>query len=186
MWKLTSIFIFLSLAVGIWLISELTGLSSGAVMASEKGDVAVSSAETLQESNQEKNKLIAKRESELEKRELGVSEKERVLASQIDRYEQVIHDLKSKLNETSAVENSRVDTFRHIYEKMDPKKASNVLSEMDLGVAAQIIGGMKQDRAAEILNHMGQEKARLITEKFLGKPIRSSTPKVNEANAGSP
>jgi flagellar motility protein MotE (MotC chaperone) len=183
-WRLTSVFVVLSCVLAGWLIFELAGFNNSDVMASDKKE-AEAPADPVQRSLQEKNDLLNRREAEVAKRELAVTEKEKVLDNQIGRYERVIHDLKAQLADSERMQDNRADSIRRMYEKMEPKKAAQILEQMDLGIAASIVGGMKQDKAAEVMDHMSKERARSITEKYLSRLKVSSKVKVNEGSGAS-
>lgn len=192
MWRLTSLFVFLSMLVSIWLLAELGVFSSAPVMASEKAEhPAAASSETSIDEYQktliEKNKLLEKRETELNKRETSVAEKEKLVSQQLNRYEGIIQELKTKLAELETTKASQAESFRQIYEKMDPKKAARILDDLELGLTSQIIAGMKQEKAAEILGQMSKEKARQVTERYLSRLSKQvSTTKVgDQANSNN-
>jgi flagellar motility protein MotE (MotC chaperone) len=76
-------------------------------------------------------------------------------------------ELKRVRAEMKKVKDTRAESYKNIYEQMDPKRAAKILDELDINLAAQILGDMKQEQAAQILGKMSPERARVITEKPL-------------------
>jgi len=181
----------MTLFVCLWLAYELDAFSTKEVIASEKPESTSVGNESaaiasLHKSLQMKERELKQKEEALGRQERALAEKEKILAQQMDRYEKIIRELKNKAGELEGIKDARLESFRTVYEKMDPKKASKILEEMDVGMAAGIIGGMKGDRAAEILSNMSSEKARMVTERYVGKRTGASvSTKVNEGSSVS-
>jgi len=176
MWRLVFIIISSTLLVTCWLGYELGLILPNQVHASDKPDAL----ESLQQSIQEKEKSLETREEALTHREQMLADKEKILAEQIDRYEKVIVELRSKVAVSDSAKEAKVSSFRKVYEKIEPKKSAKILDEMEIGLASQIIGGMQGDKAAELLGQMSPERARVLTEKIIGSKRVPSSSKPGE------
>lgn len=171
MWKIYTI---LSLAILLafgWMCAELRVFELIPVEASDtKG------SQVTTKPSDEFRKLLESREKDLKKREDQVlrkhqenEDKEKFLTQQIARYEKIIQDLTGRVSELENLRADKADTFRGVFEKMEPKKASKILEDMDSKMAASVVASLKRDRAGEILSEMSPEKARAITEFILGQ-----------------
>ncbi len=174
MWRLVTIIITSTLLVTCWLGYELGLVLPNQVQAADKPD----SLESLQQSIEEKQRAFESREEALSHREQVLVDKEKLLNAQIDRYEKVISELRSRVSDSDTAKEAKLGSFRKVYEQMEPKKSAKILNEMELGLATQIISGMIGARAAEILGMMAPERARLLTERILGnrRVVSSSRP----------
>ncbi len=89
-------------------------------------------------------------------------------------------ELKAKEAMIAKIKDNRAETYRSLYEKMEPKQAAKILNDLDINLAGQILGGMKNDKAAEILAKMTSERAKLLTERAVPKRAVASKPKFSE------
>ena len=123
------------------------------------------------------------RETELNRREelvrpaeQGIKDREAIIKEQLGKYEATLAKLRGEIKNLEKTREDKVDSFREVYAKMEPKKAARILDDMEASLASRILGGLKQQQAAEILGKMDPEKARRITKRFLtldGQPSRS-------------
>jgi flagellar motility protein MotE (MotC chaperone) len=174
MWRLLCFsFLLLSLATVGWLSHELDLFASSSDPAAAK---AQGSVEAISKQLDDRAKALDKREADLKKRERELGEKQGVMTTQIARYEKEIESQRARLKHLETLEDTRTEEFRHVYERMDPKKAAKILGDLDVGMAGRIISGMKQEHAAEILSEMASYKARLITEKILSNRKLANVP----------
>ena len=177
--RLSFIFAVLSIGVAYWLSQEIGILGYTPAKAAE-GE-ASEGIESLNHSLQERTKQLEEKEGELNRRERSVLDKETVFQQQILRYEKIISEQKQKILSLEALNNSKVEGFRNLYEKMDPKKVAAILDEMDPVLVSEILGEMRTQVSVEILQKLPVKKARLLTEKYLSKRLPASkAAKVNE------
>jgi flagellar motility protein MotE (MotC chaperone) len=183
MWKVFTLCIALSIGLVLWLGYEVGAVfprveaAETAPATKEAGDKSVASA--VEQAYQERDKALKQRQENLDRREQMLMEKDKILSTQVERYEKIISEYKSRLVEQDAERKSRTDSARQVYEKMEPKRAAKILEQMDLSVATSLIIGMRGEKAAGILSLMSPERARNITERYLGRKIASS--KLNES-----
>ena len=85
----------------------------------------------------EREKAMTEREAEVTRRERAVKDKETVLAGQTSRYEKIIADLQKKVGELDALNDEKIEAYRKLYEKMEPKKTASLLEELDPFMAGQ-------------------------------------------------
>lgn len=179
MFKLSALFISLSLALTLFLSYELGLLGFTPVAASEGEPPAAAETgegiESLNRSLQERTKQLEDKEAELTRRERSVRDKEVVFAQQLDRYEKIIQELKTKVAKLEAMNLAKVDAYRKLYEKMEPKKVAAIFEEMDPYLVSEILVAMKSQTSVDIMAKMPTAKVRLLTEKFLIKRLPAST-----------
>jgi flagellar motility protein MotE (MotC chaperone) len=179
-WRVVSLVSFFSALIVLWLFYELGMFSYTKTMAAdEKGQLTAESLDSLNKMLQEKSKSLTDKEEQLQRKEQTLAEKEKFLFDQLNRYEKVIQNLKTKLSELETKKDDRMSSFRSIYEKMESKKASKILDQMDTQLAAKILAGMRQEKAADIMGKMSQDKAKVITERYLSS-IQNISSLVNE------
>lgn len=171
MWKIYTILSLAILLVFGWMCAELRVFELIPVEASETKGAQVTSPPV-----EDYRKVLEQREKELKKREDLVlrkaqenDDKEKFLTQQIARYEKIIQELTGRVSELETLRSDKADSFRGVFEKMEPKKASKILEDMDAKMAGAIVAGLKRDRAGEILSEMPPDKARAITEFILGQ-----------------
>lgn len=112
---------------------------------------------------------------ELARREREVADKQAIFAVEAGRYEKMIQSLQKKVSDLDALNSSKAEGFRQLYEKMDTKKVASILEEIEPPLAGEILGAMKPNKAAEIMSKMSNARVRLITEKFLLKRLTASS-----------
>lgn len=149
---------------------------SAAALSAETGDL-----ETLAKALQAKQAEIGRREAELARRESELSERERVLAARVSRYEKAIADMSRRLREAQKIQGEAATNVRGIYERMEPKRAAQVLNGMESGLAAAILGTMRKEQAAAILGLMTPAKARRVTELQFKDAERAPSTSVTDA-----
>jgi len=172
MLKVSLFFVALSLGVTYWLGQELGVMGYTPAVASEGGENE--GIESLAKSIQERTKQVEEKEGEINRRERSVQDKEIVFQQQIDRYEKIIQEQKKKIASLEALNNSKVEGFRRLYEKMEPKKVAQILEEMEPELVAELLGEMRAQISVEILGKLSTKKARLLTEKYLSKRLPAS------------
>jgi len=178
--KLSFFFGLLSLGVAYWLSQEMGILGYTPAMASDEEQQS-EGIQSLSKSLSERAKALEEKEGEITRRERSVQDKETVFQQQISRYEKVIQEQKQKILSLGALNDSKVDGFRKLYEKMDAKKVAAIFEEMDPALVSEIMGEMRTQTSVEILGKLSIKKARLLTEKYLSKRLPASkAAKVNE------
>jgi len=173
MLKVSLFFVALSIGVAYWLAQEMGVLGYTPAVASE-GSETHEGIESLAKSIQERTKLLEEKEGEINRRERSVQDKETVFQQQIERYEKIIQEQKKKIASLEALNNSKVEGFRRLYEKMEPKKVAQILEEMEPELVAELLGEMRAQVSVEILGKLSTKKARLLTEKYLSKRLPAS------------
>lgn len=134
---------------------------------------------TLRRSLTAKETELSGREADLSRREAQLQEREKILSGQVARYERAIADISKKLKEAQKVQGETADNVSRVYERMEPKRAAQVLNGMEVALASAILSSMKRDQAAAILGLMSPAKARRVTEMQL-KGIEHRSPATPE------
>ena len=171
MWKIFALLTLSIATVFAWMCAELGFFGSMPVYAKEQ-QVEVGTEVRKNFDNREKG--LRQREEIISRKEREVSDREKLLAQQISRYEKVIQELTGRVGELENLRADKADSFRGVFEKMESKKASKILEEMDPKVAGAVVSSLKKDKAGDILSAMAPEKARAIAEFVLGKRAPSS------------
>lgn len=171
-------FACLSTFVALWLSHSLGLLRYTQSSASDEG--VSEGIESLHRSLGERTRALDLKESELTRRERTIADKEAVFAQQVDRYEKRISELKGRVARLEATNSAKVEGYRKLYEKMDPKKSAVIFEEMDPELVAEILGEMRSQISVEILSRLPPKKVRLLTEKYLIKRLPTSSKNKDE------
>jgi flagellar motility protein MotE (MotC chaperone) len=106
---------------------------------------------------EERDKVISKRELELEVFEKKLTEKWSAL--------QIIQEeVKRQLAQLDKGETAKEQSLSKVYENMKPKDAARIFDSLDLSVVLQIISHMKEKKLSEIMGFVSTERARDITQ----------------------
>ena len=131
---------------------------------------------TLFEKLQAQQQELEAKTQALVRREQQLAEREALVKTQLTRYEETLTSLRAEVDSLRGLKNAKLDEFRKVYSKMEPKKAARILDDIDTDLAGQIISSLKESQSAEILGQMDPEKARRITARFLtGRSFSQTT-----------
>ena len=147
-----------SISLMVFLFVELSQANDSSENSSDIG--------SIQKQLVEKKKDLEEKEKQLADKEQILSNKEKVLQDQVKNYERAMEKMKERVAELEEVKKNNLTALKNLYEKMESKKAANVLGDMSPVVSSRILASLKSDRAAEILGRMEVEKARKITERL--------------------
>jgi flagellar motility protein MotE (MotC chaperone) len=116
---------------------------------------------------------LSNRRKELDTREDGIAEKEKLIgiaASQVEEklaqlklLEESIQKLLAQYNEK---EDMKIQSLVRIYQSMKPADAAKIFDELDMDILLQVINKMKESNAAPIIASMNPEKAKDLTIKI--------------------
>lgn len=191
MLRLSALFMTLSIFTTLFLSYELglLGFTRGVASegpettTSESGaEVGADGIESLNRSLSERAKVLDEKEADITRRERTLKDKEVVFSQQLDRYEKIIQELKTKIAKLESLNVSKVEAYQKLYEKMDPKKVAQIFEEMDPYLVSEILIALKPQTSVEILAKMPNKHVRLLTEKFLIKRM----PAANSLKASTP
>ncbi|HCU06941.1 MAG TPA: hypothetical protein DIC42_05125 [Holosporales bacterium] len=105
----------------------------------------------------EREKVISKRELELELFEKKLTEK-------WDALQIIQEEVKRQLGQLDKGEIAKEQSLSKLYENMKPKDAARIFDSLDLSVVMKIITHMKEKKLSEIMGFVSTERARDITQ----------------------
>lgn len=115
-------------------------------------------------------KDLAKRRSQLDKKEKEIAVREALLSAAERELDQKLRELTNIRSEIEAAmkkrsdeEQARIDSLVKIYEGMKPKDAASILNTLDLDVLMVIMTKMTERKSSAILSEMSTDRARTIT-----------------------
>lgn len=108
---------------------------------------------------QEKEKVLAARELELKSLQAEVDKK-------LNELKDLKEDVQKLLTRKEEEETKKIRDLGKVYEKMDPRKAAQLIPSLKKDLAIGILANMKKKAAAKIFNNMERDKALLLSKSF--------------------
>ncbi len=118
------------------------------------------------ESLKREREQLALREKELKTLEQGVDKKLAELDGKIEELRVLQKKIEALLRKKSLAEKKKTESLAKIYEKMNPVKAAQALSEVDEKLATSLLESMKVKSAAKILDQIARQKAAALSTEY--------------------
>ncbi len=116
--------------------------------------------------------LLARR-TRLEKWEVDIDMREKLLAATEARIDEKITELKAinqridgLVTQFNAREDEKITRLVKIYETMKPKDAARIFNELELDLLLEVLARMREAKAALIIAKMNSSKAKTVTSEF--------------------
>lgn len=156
------------LFVLVLLLVQVVGSASGASDGSQTAENNIASVAerriVVQLQEQKRKNEQQAQALEKEKNELNLLRSE--VDKKLDQLKVLRKQLAALVAEKDAKEQERILQLSKMYNKMDPLKAANIISELDKELAVQILGGMKSKSAGRVLANIVGKKAAALTRAY--------------------
>jgi len=118
---------------------------------------------------------LEQREADLDSRELQLKTLEDEVDKKLAAMQELREELMRLLNRKDQEEGLRVGELSKIYEKMEPGKAAELITELDRQLATELLLGIKKKTAGKILDNLDTETATALSKEFTKIPVNDKS-----------